>query len=113
MRHDASLQLTTCGCSMAPATPPWPHSTAVPPEHVVGPGPPFPFDACVINADAGIDEEGEADQHEQDARERERLGARGEERSYRRRHPEIIGVALLQAERAGRVAEALEDVRKQ
>ena len=41
------------------------------------------------------------------------LGARGEERNHGRRHPEIIGVALLQAERAGRVAEPLEDVRKQ
>ena len=67
----------------------------------------------MINADAGVNEEGEADSQEQDAGEAERLGAGGEEGNDQRRHPEIIGVALLQAERAGRVAEPLEDVRKQ
>ena len=41
------------------------------------------------------------------------LGTRGEERNHQRRHAEIIGVALLQAERARRVAETLENMRKQ
>ena len=95
MRQDASLQLTTVARSIALATPPSPHSTGDAARARRRTFPPFPLDAGMIDADAGIDEEGERHQREQDARERERLGARGEERSDQRRHREIIGVALL------------------
>ena len=71
------------------------------------------MDAGMIDADACIDDEGERHERKHDARERERLGTRGEERNHQRRHAEIIGVALLQAERARRVAETLENMRKQ
>jgi hypothetical protein len=49
----------------------------------------------VIDADYGIDQEGERGKRKQDAREREGLGARGEKRCDQRRYGEIIGVALL------------------
>ena len=61
----------------------------------------------------GVGEEGERDQHKQDASELDRLGARGEERDDQRRHAEVIGVALVQAEMARQIAEPLEDVRGQ
>ena len=95
MRHDASLQLTTVGaldCACHAAFAPLHGDTARARRR---PFPPFPLDARVIDADRGIDQEGERDQREQDAREREGLGARGEEGRDQRRHREIIGVALL------------------
>jgi hypothetical protein len=66
----------------------------------------------VIHPNRRINEEGKRDEHEQDAGEPQRLGARGEERDQRRRYCEVIGIALLQAERTGRVAEPLEHMRR-
>src|SRR5262249_5656998 len=73
--------------------------------------PPFPFDAGMINAEARVPEHAERDGDEG----REQHLARGadliaHEHHERERDREVIGVALLEAERAGLQAQpALED----
>ena len=69
-----------------------------------GARPPFPLDAGVVDARHGIGEEGERDQDQHDARKAGRAAAREQKGERAGRHREIIGVALLETERARRIA---------
>ena len=99
-RQEASSQRTIGVSTM----PPSPHLQLEGAGAFGRPGPPFPLDAGVIDADCHVGEEGERDEEQEDAGDAGRLAPREQNGGGAGRDGEIIGVALLEAERAWRIA---------